>query len=61
MTATVDYFANDEDNQTDWTDWWTAMSSNEAVITTGWSEHTKLTILEVMENIPKDTLEILIS
>ena len=38
MTATVDYFANDEDNQTDWTDWWTAMSSNDAIITTGWSE-----------------------
>ena len=38
MTATVDYFANDEDNQTDWTDWWTAMSANDAIITTGWSE-----------------------
>ena len=38
MTATVDYFANDADNQTDWTDWWSAMSDNDAIITTGWSE-----------------------
>ena len=38
MTATVDYFANDEDNQTDWTDWWTAMESNDAIITSGWTE-----------------------
>ena len=38
MTATVDYFANDEDNQTDWTDWWTAMASNDAIITSGWTE-----------------------
>ena len=38
MTATVDYFANDEDEDTDWTDWWTAMADNDAIITTGWSE-----------------------
>ena len=38
MTATVDYFANDEDDDTDWTDWWTAMADNDAIITTGWSE-----------------------
>ena len=38
MTATVDYFENDDDNQTDWTDWWTAMASNDAIVTTGWSE-----------------------
>ncbi len=38
MTSTVDYFANDEDEQTDWTDWWSAMSDNDAIITSGWSE-----------------------
>lgn len=38
MTSTVDYFANDGDNQTDWTDWWSAMAENEAIITSGWSE-----------------------
>ena len=38
MTATVDYFDNDPDNQTDWTDWWTEMSDNDVIITTGWSE-----------------------
>ena len=38
MTATVDYFANDEDTNTEWTDWWTAMAENDAIITTGWSE-----------------------
>ena len=38
MTATVDYFANDEDNETDWSDWWSAMALNDAIITSGWSE-----------------------
>ena len=38
MTATVDYFANDEDNQTDWRNWWTAMASNDAIVTSGWTE-----------------------
>ena len=38
MTATTDYFSHDDDNSTDWTDWWSAMSSNEVIITTGWSE-----------------------
>lgn len=38
MTATTDYFSHDDDNQTDWTDWWSAMSANEVIITTGWSE-----------------------
>lgn len=38
MTATIDYFANDGDNQTDWRDWWTSISQNDAIITTGWSE-----------------------
>ena len=38
MTATTDYFANDEDSTTDWTDWWAAMSANDVIITSGWSE-----------------------
>jgi len=38
MTATTDYFTHDDDSETEWTDWWTAMSSNEVIITTGWSE-----------------------
>ena len=38
MTATTDYFSNDQDNETEWTDWWSEMSSNEVIITTGWSE-----------------------
>jgi len=38
MLSTINYFENDEDNSTDWTDWWTAMASNDATITSGWSE-----------------------
>ena len=38
MTATTDYFANDDDNTTEWTDWWTAMKNNDVIITSGWSE-----------------------
>lgn len=38
MTATTDYFAHDGDNETKWTDWWSAMSSNDVIVTTGWSE-----------------------
>ncbi len=38
MTATTDYFNQDADNETQWTDWWTAMSGNDAIITSGWSE-----------------------
>ena len=37
MTATVDYFANDEDNQTGWTNGG-LLSANDATITAGWSE-----------------------
>ena len=33
MLSTINYFANDEDNSTDWTDWWSAMASNDATIT----------------------------
>jgi len=38
MTTTTDYFSNDGDNSTEWTDWWSAMSDNELIITSGWSE-----------------------
>lgn len=38
MTATTDYFSTDSDNETEWTDWWSAMSLNDVIITTGWSE-----------------------
>ena len=38
MVATIDHFANDPDNSTDWTDWWAAMNDNDIIITTGWSE-----------------------
>ena len=38
MSATVDYFENDEDNTTDAFDWWKAMADNGAMFTTGWTE-----------------------
>ena len=38
MTATIDYFENDEDNQTDAFDWWSAMHDNDAIFTSGWTE-----------------------
>lgn len=38
MSATTDYFAHDSDNVSDWTDWWNAMSANDVIVTTGWSE-----------------------
>ena len=38
MSATVDYFENDEDNTTDAFDWWKAMADNGAIFTTGWTE-----------------------
>ena len=38
MSATVDYFENDEDNTTDAFDWWKAMADNGAILTTGWTE-----------------------
>ena len=38
MTTTTDYFSNDGDNSTEWTDWWSAMSDNDLIITSGWSE-----------------------
>ena len=38
MLATIDYFENDEDNQTDAFDWWGEMAENGATFTSGWSE-----------------------
>jgi thiamine transport system substrate-binding protein len=38
MIATTDYFANDEDHTTNWTDWWSAMVDNDVLITSGWTE-----------------------
>ena len=35
--ATVDYFANDEDSQTNHEDWWRSMRSNNLIITDGWT------------------------
>lgn len=38
LAATVDYFAHDADNQTDYSDWWYEMTGNDLIITSGWSE-----------------------
>ena len=38
LIATVDYFANDEDSNSDYTDWWSAMTENDMIVTSGWSE-----------------------
>ena len=38
MIATTDYFANDGDHTTNWTDWWSAMVDNDVIITSGWTE-----------------------
>ena len=38
MSATIDYFENDEDNTTDAFDWWKAMANNGAIFTSGWTE-----------------------
>jgi len=38
MLATVDYFANDADDSTDFTDWWSAMKANDVIVTDGWTE-----------------------
>ena len=38
MITTTDYFANDDDQNTDWTDWWSAMQDNDVIITSGWTE-----------------------
>ena len=38
MTATVDYFENDDDNATNAFDWWKAVAENGAIFTSGWTE-----------------------
>ena len=38
MVATIDYFENDADESTNAFDWWQAMASNDAIITSGWTE-----------------------
>ncbi len=38
LIATIEYFENDGDDSTDYTDWWSAMKANEAIITNGWTE-----------------------
>jgi thiamine transport system substrate-binding protein len=38
MLATVDYFANDADDSTDFTDWWSAMKANDVIVTDSWTE-----------------------
>lgn len=35
--ATVDYFSKDDDNQTNYEDWWKSMRSNNVIITDGWT------------------------
>ena len=38
LLATVDYFAHDEDDSTDFSDWWSAMNNNGVIVTDGWTE-----------------------
>lgn len=38
LAATVDYFRNDAENNTDHNDWWAAMADNEVIVTDGWTE-----------------------
>ena len=38
LIATVDHFANDEDEATGFGDWWSAMAGNEVIVTDGWTE-----------------------
>ena len=38
MTATIDYFENDQDNTTEAFDWWSAMTNNSMIVTSGWTE-----------------------
>jgi len=35
--ATVDYFSEDENNQTNYEDWWKAMNENDVIVTDGWT------------------------
>ena len=38
MTATVDYFENDDNATVDAFDWWEAVAANGAIFTSGWTE-----------------------
>ncbi len=38
LIATTEYFADDADTSTDYTDWWSAMKANEVIVTDGWTE-----------------------
>ena len=38
LVATIDYFENDNDPETDAFDWWEAITDNDAIFTTGWTE-----------------------
>ena len=38
MVATIDYFENDDDENTNAFDWWKAMAENDAIFTSGWTE-----------------------
>lgn len=37
LIATTYYFANDENNQTDYTDWWQSMQENDVITSDGWT------------------------
>ena len=38
LIATTQYFAEDTDENTDYTDWWAAMSANDVIVSSGWTE-----------------------
>ncbi len=38
LIATTEYFDNDDDESTNFTDWWSRMKSNDVIITSGWTE-----------------------
>ncbi len=38
LVATIDYFENDNDPETDAFDWWEAITNNDAIFTSGWTE-----------------------
>lgn len=38
LIATTDYFANDVNDSSDYTDWWSEMNDNEVIVSSGWTE-----------------------
>ena len=38
LVATIDYFENDDDTETNAFDWWEAIKNNDAIFTSGWTE-----------------------